>query len=62
MSRHRTSSLQLLPSSAQSCLVVPVEAAQRIVKESHAKSDCVNGQFLDTPIGKGLAASQPKRS
>ncbi|CAE7665351.1 unnamed protein product [Symbiodinium microadriaticum] len=29
------------------------QAAQRIVKESHAKSDCVNGQFLDTPIGKG---------
>lgn len=30
-----------------------MKAAQRIVKESHAKSDCVNGQFLDTPIGKG---------
>ena len=33
------------------------QAAQRIVKESHAKSDCVNGQFLDTPIGKGMVIS-----
>eukprot|EP00931_Biecheleriopsis_adriatica_P095678 TRINITY_DN69289_c0_g1_i1.p1 TRINITY_DN69289_c0_g1~~TRINITY_DN69289_c0_g1_i1.p1 ORF type:complete len:396 (+),score=86.56 TRINITY_DN69289_c0_g1_i1:106-1293(+) len=29
------------------------QAAQRIVKESHAKSDAQGGQFLDTPIGKG---------
>jgi len=29
------------------------QVSQRIVKESHAKSDAQNGQFLDTPIGKG---------
>eukprot|EP00441_Pelagodinium_beii_P045509 CAMPEP_0197623910 /NCGR_PEP_ID=MMETSP1338-20131121/3787_1 /TAXON_ID=43686 ORGANISM="Pelagodinium beii, Strain RCC1491" /NCGR_SAMPLE_ID=MMETSP1338 /ASSEMBLY_ACC=CAM_ASM_000754 /LENGTH=396 /DNA_ID=CAMNT_0043194003 /DNA_START=22 /DNA_END=1212 /DNA_ORIENTATION=+ len=29
------------------------QVAQRIVKESHAKSDGHGGQFLDTPIGKG---------
>jgi len=29
------------------------QVAQRIVKDSHAKSDAKGGQFLDTPIGKG---------
>eukprot|EP00933_Yihiella_yeosuensis_P047370 TRINITY_DN43193_c1_g1_i1.p1 TRINITY_DN43193_c1_g1~~TRINITY_DN43193_c1_g1_i1.p1 ORF type:complete len:378 (-),score=59.94 TRINITY_DN43193_c1_g1_i1:118-1104(-) len=29
------------------------QVAQRIVKESHAKSEVQNGQYLDTPIGKG---------
>jgi len=29
------------------------QVCQRIVKESHAKSDAHDGQFLDTPIGKG---------
>jgi len=29
------------------------QVAQRIVKDSHMKSDAQNGQFLDTPIGKG---------
>mmetsp|Transcript_128987 Transcript_128987/g.360922 ORF Transcript_128987/g.360922 Transcript_128987/m.360922 type:complete len:408 (-) Transcript_128987:95-1318(-) len=29
------------------------QVAQRIVKDSHAKSDAKNGQFMDTPIGKG---------
>mmetsp|Transcript_124704 Transcript_124704/g.347278 ORF Transcript_124704/g.347278 Transcript_124704/m.347278 type:complete len:409 (-) Transcript_124704:111-1337(-) len=29
------------------------QVAQRIVKDSHAKSDCKKGVFLDTPIGKG---------
>jgi len=29
------------------------QVCQRIVSESHAKSDAHDGQFLDTPIGKG---------
>mmetsp|Transcript_7964 Transcript_7964/g.16687 ORF Transcript_7964/g.16687 Transcript_7964/m.16687 type:complete len:403 (-) Transcript_7964:119-1327(-) len=29
------------------------QVAQRIVKESHGKSDAKGGQFVDTPIGKG---------
>eukprot|EP00930_Biecheleria_cincta_P070122 TRINITY_DN57775_c0_g1_i1.p1 TRINITY_DN57775_c0_g1~~TRINITY_DN57775_c0_g1_i1.p1 ORF type:complete len:417 (+),score=69.28 TRINITY_DN57775_c0_g1_i1:39-1253(+) len=29
------------------------QVCQRIVMESHAKSDAHDGQFLDTPIGKG---------
>lgn len=29
------------------------QVAQRIVADSHAKSDAKGGQFLDTPIGKG---------
>eukprot|EP00928_Gymnodinium_smaydae_P019283 TRINITY_DN17388_c0_g1_i1.p1 TRINITY_DN17388_c0_g1~~TRINITY_DN17388_c0_g1_i1.p1 ORF type:complete len:418 (+),score=79.73 TRINITY_DN17388_c0_g1_i1:87-1340(+) len=29
------------------------QVAQKIVKQSHAKSEAKNGQYLDTPIGKG---------
>lgn len=47
----------LRPSKTPDFLPMPPsmlsQVAQRIVKDSHAKSDAKGGQFLDTPIGKG---------